>query len=39
MTDARVSIDARTEKCNSNIGTGGMERSVVLFTPHIHDLQ
>ena len=33
-----ANIDVRTEKCNSNKGTGGMERCVVLFIPHIHEL-
>ena len=31
-----ASIGVRMEKCNSNKGTGGMEISVVLFTPRIH---
>ena len=33
-----VSIGVRTEKCNSDKGTGGMDVCVVLFTPHIHEL-
>ena len=35
---ASVSLIMAVVYCSSNIGTGGMEVSVVLFIPHIHVL-